>query len=1063
MMAGFGGDGLPAAGEWVLAIDFGTTNTVAAVTDARGTKILRVGERLVRPSAVFLNPDGKTLLTGDSAISAGRRRLGWFEPNPKRGVAGGGLFIGGRNIPVREAIAAVLSPIVQEAASQQGGRRPGAFVVTHPVNWDQALVEVLVDAAAAAAGQGWPRPRPLSEPVAAAQVILGREDIPRQARLVVLDLGGGTVDAAVVDRDGDIVTVAGVPQSRDDVGGEDYDVRLARWMVAEAGTPGLYDRLAASEEPGKRERAAEIRADACGVKQDLSFRATAAAGLPQSPPGLPEITPVIVSRTSLEALIRGGRDHDPGLAESVELASIVLGAAPPGPPFVGVLLTGGGARIPMLAVLAQELSGRPPLILGSPDTAVAQGAAQLAWQALAWAPAAVADVRPSSPAGPVVDEDVRFTVYRPESICPGYWASLLVFAHKTSLVAEPGHEPVDPMQEVEARARAHFGNAVPRPAGADANREVARGTQLRIVPDLPGIRCNPREAEIEWWEPVHEAPFRLLADPGLAGTVVRGAVRVWCDHLIFGEVSIAIRIAAGAPAPETPPVIAPLTPYRKIFASYSHQDRVVVDSFAEVARALGDQYLQDVLALRAGERWDARLLELIEDADVFQLFWSGHSMRSPHCREEWEHALGLRRPLFIRPVYWEDPLPADPGQELPPATLRVLHFVKVPALQPGASPPERAGQALAPASDAPLILAQEPITRRDNFEDLAQTAAGVLVSAIATDSWEAVKRRFAAVVGHERQLDATRAELAASHGPERAQAQAELAQAWATRLRDVLEDQPGLAPDLLALVASLGAVPGPTVTQRAGRGSVNVSGDNRGEVHVGVGQVDKRRFKLRLSPLLFFGQAVAARPLVATVVTVVVALGGVSGGVALSHKVTHAAGPSPVAGRPGAPPANLVLNGGFAEPACSSVCEVEGGSTGIPHWTVGGNSVDIISSSYFEPAAGSQSADLSGAAPGTLTQTATTTAGSTYRLRWHMAGNPVCGQQVKTMDVYWDGVLSDTLKFSTSVHTVKSMGWVTRQITVTASSSASSIEFADATPDHSQCGVTLDEVSLVRT
>jgi hypothetical protein len=141
------------------------------------------------------------------------------------------------------------------------------------------------------------------------------------------------------------------------------------------------------------------------------------------------------------------------------------------------------------------------------------------------------------------------------------------------------------------------------------------------------IRCNPREAGIEWWEPVHEARFRLLAGPGLAGTVVRGAVRVWCGPLIFGEVSIAIRIAAGSHAPETPPVIAPLAPYRKIFASYSHQDRVVVDSFAEAARALGDQYLQDVLALRAGEHWDARLLELIEDADVFQLFWSRHSMR----------------------------------------------------------------------------------------------------------------------------------------------------------------------------------------------------------------------------------------------------------------------------------------------------------------------------------------------------------------------------------------------------------------------------------------------------
>jgi hypothetical protein len=117
--------------------------------------------------------------------------------------------------------------------------------------------------------------------------------------------------------------------------------------------------------------------------------------------------------------------------------------------------------------------------------------------------------------------------------------------------------------------------------------------------------------------------------------------------------------------------------YRKIFPSYSHADRAVVAGFAEAARALGDQYLQDVLALRAGEHWATRLLELIEQADVFQLFWSSNSMRSRYCRNEWEHALALGRPSFIRPLYWEEPLPEDPVTGLPPAALRELHFVKV--------------------------------------------------------------------------------------------------------------------------------------------------------------------------------------------------------------------------------------------------------------------------------------------------------------------------------------------------------------------------------------------------
>jgi hypothetical protein len=104
------------------------------------------------------------------------------------------------------------------------------------------------------------------------------------------------------------------------------------------------------------------------------------------------------------------------------------------------------------------------------------------------------------------------------------------------------------------------------------------------------------------------------------------------------------------------------------------------------ARALGDQYLQDVLTLRAGEDWDQRLMELIAEADVFQLFWSSNSMVSRNCRREWERALDLGRQSFVRPVYWEDPLPQAPHLDLPPQTLRELHFAKVPALSVAAAP-----------------------------------------------------------------------------------------------------------------------------------------------------------------------------------------------------------------------------------------------------------------------------------------------------------------------------------------------------------------------------------------
>jgi hypothetical protein len=81
--------------------------------------------------------------------------------------------------------------------------------------------------------------------------------------------------------------------------------------------------------------------------------------------------------------------------------------------------------------------------------------------------------------------------------------------------------------------------------------------------------------------------------------------------------------------------------------------------------------------LRAGEVWDERLMQMIEEADVFQLFWSRHAMESPYVHREYEHALSLNRPNFVRPTYWEDPLPSDPARNLPPEILLRLHFQRI--------------------------------------------------------------------------------------------------------------------------------------------------------------------------------------------------------------------------------------------------------------------------------------------------------------------------------------------------------------------------------------------------
>jgi choice-of-anchor C domain-containing protein len=165
-----------------------------------------------------------------------------------------------------------------------------------------------------------------------------------------------------------------------------------------------------------------------------------------------------------------------------------------------------------------------------------------------------------------------------------------------------------------------------------------------------------------------------------------------------------------------------------------------------------------------------------------------------------------------------------------------------------------------------------------------------------------------------------------------------------------------------------------------------------------------------------------------------------------------------------AAPDNLIKNGGFEEPACPpQVCEYPGGdSSDVPGWTVGGSSVDIVGAAYFQPAGGSQSLDLSGSAPGSVTQRIGTVKGTLYTLSWDLAGNPVCGQPIKTMHVYWDGDLVAEPKFDTETHTTSAMGWQRHQLTVEATGDISKVKFADATTDRSQCGATIDNVTLTK-
>ena len=283
-----------------------------------------------------------------------------------------------------------------------------------------------------------------------------------------------------------------------------------------------------------------------------------------------------------------------------------------------------------------------------------------------------------------LDENVTFTAYRPAVMRPEQWRRMIVFMHLNDDLALLDPDQTSTSEEVEIRARQILGAEYDdyRNVVGESRFPIVRESEIVLVPEVPGIQFNPPRRSFLWATGlrVHEESFFMRAPFALAGKVARGRVSIFFGQLLLAEIALSLRVAEES-------VRIPLSkeegwarsvakPFRKIFASYSHQDATVVEAMERNIRAIGYEYLRDVVNLRSGQHWDDQLLALITDADIFQLFWSRNSAQSAHVEKEWRYAIALQREAFVRPAYWEIPMPEAPEP------LRRLHFYLLPGIQP---------------------------------------------------------------------------------------------------------------------------------------------------------------------------------------------------------------------------------------------------------------------------------------------------------------------------------------------------------------------------------------------
>ena len=330
----------------------------------------------------------------------------------------------------------------------------------------------------------------------------------------------------------------------------------------------------------------------------------------------------------------------------------------------------------------------------------------------------------SEPPNPV-DEDVQFTIYRPQAIPPDTWKMLLAFAHRSARRPDAPPDEPDPLQQVQDQARDILGAQVKdyRDIAQDSRHAIPREGQLTFLPEMAGIDFQPASLSLQWQGRVHPAVFLMRAQPAFLGKTLRGQLSIFLGSIVVAQVPLAVRVENTAAAVEAPAYVREEAPwYRRIFASYSHRDIAIVEEFERHAIAFGDDYLRDLTKLRSGSRWDESLLKMIRDADVFQLFWSNNAMHSEYVQREYKYALSLHRERFIRPVYWEDPMPEASG--LPPAELREVHFHRIAARR--AAPVAPRFEPTVGGADAP-----PPRTNPREPESRADAGSGLRLGMVA--------------------------------------------------------------------------------------------------------------------------------------------------------------------------------------------------------------------------------------------------------------------------------------------------------------------------------------------
>ncbi|MEZ5925981.1 MAG: molecular chaperone DnaK [Hyphomicrobiaceae bacterium] len=369
----------------VIGIDLGTTNSCVAVMEGNSPKVIINAEGInTTPSIVAFSDDGERLVglpakrqavtNPINTFFAIKRLIGrrYDDPMVEKDknlvpyqivkADNGDAWVEANGVKYSPSqISAFILQKMKETAEAYLGHTVTQAVITVPAYFNDAQRQATKDAGKIA---GLEVLRIINEPTAAA-LAYGLDKKKESKTIAVYDLGGGTFDISILEI-GDGVFEVKSTNGDTFLGGEDFDMRLVEYLVAEfkkeSGIDLKADKMALQRLKEAAEKAKIELSSSQQTEINLPFITADKSG--------PKHLTMKLTRAKLESLVDDLIQKTIGPCKSA-LKDAGLQAAE----INEVVLVGGMTRMPKVQEVVKQLFGREPHKGVNPDEVVAVGAA----------------------------------------------------------------------------------------------------------------------------------------------------------------------------------------------------------------------------------------------------------------------------------------------------------------------------------------------------------------------------------------------------------------------------------------------------------------------------------------------------------------------------------------------------------------------------------------------------------------------------------------------------------------------------------------------------------------